>query len=344
MEKIKIYVTDGVASVISKDAESFEFFKKDGMTVNKNALLTKLIVNYHKSFIDEQNRLFDFLKDKIGGSAALDNKRLDELCARISEKFYDKTAAPNGEKFGNLISLKPTKESEPIIDYIENYLLGGRSLSEYFRNMFASYAALPQDKREEIIFKTQYETLTEAIKAKKRIFLTTTHAANNKFEFAPYALTRAKEELHVYLIGVQKYVTTVRLSRIVSVTVLTTDAEFSEEQLATAAKMIKYGPQFPYKPHEQRVLVELTEKGAEKFKRLYVHRPIPTKVDGNRYYFDCSHWQIVQYFVRFGKDAKVVYPETVRDDVIRFHKKAFLNYGSQRKTETQSEKFIARRK
>lgn len=63
---------------------------------------------------------------------------------------------------------------------------------------------------------------------------------------------------------------------------------------------------------------------------------MPVKVEGNRYYFDCSHWQIVQYFVRFGKDAEVVYPANVRDDVIRFHKKAFLKYGSRAKQEPKS--------
>ena len=251
-----------------------------------------------------------------------------DLCIRdrISEKINDSNLAKNGEKFNKLISLKPTKESEPIIDYIEKYLLMGRGLSEYFRNMLSSYASLPQDKREAIIFKPQYETILKAIQEKKKVFITTSNAYNNNFETAPYAVTNSKEELHLYVIGVQKACNPIRLSRIISVTPLSTDAVFTDEQRAMAERMIEYGPQFIYKPYEKEVLIELTAKGIDKYQKMYVHRPIPFKVDNNHYYFHCSHSQIVQYFVRFGAEAKVIYPQSVRDEIVNFHRKALLRY------------------
>ena len=49
-EKIKINVTKSVAAILAKDAEAFEFFKTDGITFNKNALYTRIIVNYHNAF------------------------------------------------------------------------------------------------------------------------------------------------------------------------------------------------------------------------------------------------------------------------------------------------------
>lgn len=326
MEKLKIYVTERIANILEKDAEGFEFFKKDGRTINKNALLTNLIVNYHLTFTQQQAELLVFLKDRISSSAAMTEKKLNDLCFGLCEKLNERSAAPNGEKFDKLVSFKPTKESEPIIEYIESYCLMGRTLSEYFRSMFSSYAALPQDKRELIIFKKQYDAITKAIREKKRIFITTRWGHDQKSEYAPYAIVTSKEELHCYVLAANKRCNPVRISRIVSVTQLAKDAEFTQSQIDLFEKMKTYGPQFIYTPDDQEVLVELTAKGINKFKRIYVHRPVPVRVENNYYYFNCSHSQIIQYFVRLGADARIIYPQRVRDEVCNFHRRAFMRY------------------
>ncbi len=331
MEKLKIYVTERIASILEKDAEGFEFFKKDGRTVNKNALLTNLIVNYHKSFTQQQTELVNFFKNKISSSVTVNEKALNGLCFDLCERLNERSAAPNGEKFDKLVSLKPTKESQPIIDYIENYCLMGRTLSEYFRSMFASYAALPQDKRELIIFRQQYEAVMRAIREKKRVFITTRRGFNQKIDCAPYDVANSKEELHCYVLAAAKSCSPIRLSRIVSVTQLAIDAEFTQSQIATFEKMKTYGPQFIYGQNDEEVLVELTAKGIDKFKRIYVHRPVPVRVENNYYYFNCSHSQIVQYFVRMGADAKIVYPQRVRDEVYNFHRRALDRYSKKNK-------------
>lgn len=325
-EKIKIYVTERIANVLEKDAEGFEFFKKDGRTVNKNALLTNLIVNYHNGFAERQAQMLNFLKERISVFAEGKDRRLNELCFDLCEKLNERNAAPDGEKFDKLVSLKPTKESEPVIDYIERYCLAGRTLSEYFRSMFASYAALPQDKRELIVFKRQYEAVLKAIKEKKRVFLTTRRGFNQKIDCAPYDVATSKEELHCYVLVATGCASTVRLSRIVSVTQLAVDAEFNAGQLRTFGKMKAYGPQFIYRPNEGETLVQLTAKGMDKFRKIYVHRPVPTRVENNNFYFECAYTQLVQYFVRFGSDAKIIYPQSVRDEVYNFHRRALDRY------------------
>lgn len=332
MEKIKIYVTARIANILEKDAEGFEFFKKDGMSLNKNALITKLIVNYHARFSQEQALLQRFLRTKFSALSSANDETLNDLCAKTVEYFNDRTAAPAGEKFNVLLSLKPTKESEPIVEYIEHYELTGRTLSEYFRSMFASYAALPQDKREEIIFQPQYDALQRAIREKKRVFLTLNNEKKTTIETSPYALSPSKEELHLYLIAAPaRFCTVVRLSRILSVKQLPDDAQFNERQIEVAEKMLRYGPQFTYRPKEETVIVELTPKGIDKFKRIYVHRPVPVKVEENRYYFECSYAQIIQYFVRFGSDAKILSPDSVVYEVYHFHNCAALQYRKPKK-------------
>jgi hypothetical protein len=331
MEKLKIYVTSRIADILLKDTEGFEFFKKDGLELNKNAFLTQLVVNYHNQFAESQKSLFDFIRQKMPAavSGLATAERLDEFCFDLCERLNEQNASPNGEKFDVLLSLKPTKESEPVLDYIEQYELLGRTLSEYFRSMFASYAALPQDKREQIIFKPQYDAVLEAIKAKKKIFITTKKGKKRE-EVSPYAVVGSKEELHLYVIGAtKKSAQPTRLSRIVSVKQLTIEAEFLPEQEYILKKMLRYGPQFIYSPYEKEVMVRLTPVGIEKFKKIYVHRPVPFKVEGDRYYFECSYTQIMQYFVRFGEEAEIVYPKKLREEICRFHTRAAALYNDE---------------
>ena len=326
-DKIKIYVTAHIADVLEKDAESFEFFKKDGKTPNKNAFLSRLVVNYSDEYNDGQAELFSLLKNTVQKHAHLQERALQELCFAIGEKINARAASPENEKFDKLVSLKPTKDTQPIVDYIETYCLNGCSLSEYFRNMFAAYAALPQDKRESILCKRQREALLQAIKEKRKVFLTVSHDKKSTMELSPYALSTTKEELHCYVLGHDgHHCIPLRLSRVDTVTVLNERAEFTDLERSVFEKMLTYGPQFLCAPNEEEVRVELTERGVKKFRKMYVHRPIPSKIEGSVYSFNCSYNQIFIYFTRFGSDAYILSPERLRSDMHRFHTSASNHY------------------
>ena len=322
MDKIKIYLPEKIAEIIEKDTEAFEFFKRDSMSLNKNALLTALVLNYGEAYARERQKFAHIARSALK-NANVSDKEIDALCERIAEAAYSRGG---GGKFGATVALKPTKQSEGAIEYIENYLLAGRSLSEYFRAMISSYASLPQDRREAIIFKPQYEAVLRAVESKKRVFITTVRSGEKGFELSPYAIASSKEELHLYVIGMRGATTTVRLSRISGVKLLDAEARFTEKQVKTAEKMIKYGPQFFYGANEEEACVKLTGRGMEKFKKIYVHRPIPDRREGNLMWFKCSHIQLEQYFRRFGADAEVLYPESVRNEMHTFHSSAAKVY------------------
>lgn len=313
MDKIKIYLPKKIADILDKDAEAFEFFKRDGITVNRNALLTKLILNYGEAFARERSRLTAAIRENFGKTEISDGQA-SALCSRLAETLY---ARDDEGKLDAVISLKPTSLSESAIEYTENYLLDGRSLSEYFRGMITSYASLPQDRRETIIFRPQYEAIRRAITEKKKVFLTTVR--DSGFEISPYEIVGSKEEMHLYVIGMRGNCTTFRLSRIKGVKILGADAEISQAQIEVALKMIKYGPQFYYGANEEEVCVRLTPKGMEKWKRIYVHRPIPDRVEENLMFFNCSHVQIIQYFLRFGADAEILRPVYMRRELLNFY-------------------------
>ena len=328
-DKIKINVTKRTADILEKDAEGFEFFKADGRTCNKNALLTRLVVNYHEQFRKQENEQREYLRRTIGAAAYISKADLETLCRTISAHTQKKKAAPLAERFECTVNLKPTRESQPVIDFIEQYLLEGSTLSEYFRNLFSSYAALPQDEREKIVFRPQYEALERAIAAKKKVFLTTQRTREKGYELSPYRIAASKEELHCYLLAARgNECVPIRLSRILSVTPLAKDAEFSPEQLSLFARMLAFGPQFRYGKREEEAVVQFTAHGMEMYRALYVHRPVPVSVENNTFTFACSHQQLMQYLVRFGRDAFVVRPASLRERIRTFYALAGKKYAS----------------
>jgi len=326
-DKIKIYVTARIAQILEKDAEAFEFFKKDGRTPNKNAMLTRLVVNYFDEYREKQNATYNYLRKTIGAQTRISESALKSLCYEISEELNKQNASPDKEKFDKLVSLKPTKETQAIVDYIEEYELEGCSLSEYFRNMFSSYASLPQDKREEILFKKQKETVEQAIREGKKLFLSVDHTKKSSLEVSPYALTVTKDEIHVYLLAYDgKSCIPLRLSRITSAVMLPQAVDFDKAHIAVFEKMLQYGPQFIYRPYEEEIKVELTDKGIQKFKKFYVHRPDPISVDGNIYTFRCSQSQVVSYFERFSNDAYILTPLRAPKEVRNFFRRGYFYY------------------
>ncbi len=330
-EKIKIYVTKEVERIIDKDAESFEFFRKDGKELNRNALITRLVVNYSDTFYKRRAEIAELVAVQLRDEGVNPNSILS-LSMMLAERAAALGSVLGSGKCDRPISLKPTRASSGIIEYIEARCLHGTSLSEHFRNMLTSYASLPQDERERIIFKEEYETLASAINDGKQVFLSLRGVNVSPFSASPYALEKSKEELHTYLlISSDKGVSVVRLSRIESAVILGERAVFAPDDEEIFEKMIKHGPQFTYFPGEGEAVIELTEDGVKKFRRMYVHRPTPDRIEGNRYYFTSSHAQLMQYFCRFGKEAYVLSPRRLRSNMLRFYKRAVSSYTEREK-------------
>ena len=161
------------------------------------------------------------------------------------------------------------------------------------------------------------------------MFLTTRRTRGKGYELSPYRIAASKEELHCYLLAARgNECVPIRLSRILSVTPLAEDAEFSPEQLSLFAKMLSFGPQFRYGKREEEAVVQFTAHGMEMYRALYVHRPVPVSVENNTFTFACSHQQLMQYLVRFGRDAFVVRPASLRERIRTFYALAGKKYAS----------------
>ena len=323
-EKIKIYIGRRTRDILYKDMELFEFFKS-GMVLNKNDFLNTLLANYFEAYQEAGNARYAAMKAKLR-EAGLKEHTAGEVADEIMHMTKYSRNDPDG-KYDVTMSLKPTKKTSDIIAYIQSTLLAHTSLSQYFRDLFEAYTAMPQDEREKIIFRDSYEKIRQAIAEDRMIyFINRTTSRKIEHTVSPYSVASAKEELFNYVLCQQDGLPfTIRLSRISGVILLNRKRELARENVACLKRMEQYGPQFLIL-QDREICIRLSEEGIRQYQYRYVHRPETSRIEGNLYYFNCSENQVMQYFSRFGRHAVIVYPEDLAEQMLVFHSSARKAY------------------
>ena len=319
-EKIKIYIPETVNNILLKDMERFEFYKKDG-GFNKNEFYNTLIVNYYKQYQENQSSLFEHIKKTINSEIDSSDFVVNDIANKILEYVDLKTNKLDEQKSEITLSIKPTKKSSDVFDFIQNYCIGNSTLSSYFRNLLASYTLQPQDKRERIIFKHNFELIEEAIKTNRKIYFTTTNK-DAPHVASPYTIANSKEELFNYLLAdYNEFPYSFRVGRLRNIVILNEQRQLLDRNIPIFEKMIEYGPQFAYeiKNPADEIQVSLSERGKAMYQSMYLHRPRYSKIEGDVYYFNCSRQQAYQYFSRFGHNAIVIKPKSLLGDLQKFY-------------------------
>ncbi|MCQ2555273.1 MAG: WYL domain-containing protein [Clostridia bacterium] len=330
-EKIKIYVPESINRILLKDMELFEMFKKDG-SLNKNEFYNTLIVNYYRQYQEKTGELFSQICSTIKSSSSLNESNVNEIASSIVQLMRHSQFDDDKASFTEVaLSMKPTKKSKDVIDFITDCYLDNMSLSGYFRNMFFSYTMLPQDKRERIIFKDHFEKIEEAMEKGRKIYFSTKRS-EKKREASVYMIASSKEELFNYvLLEIDGKPATQRVNRIASIMILNEISSVSVSTMNTLEKMREQGPQYTYREGETgEIKVRLTEQGKRLYKAIYLQRPPVKEIQDDIYTFSCSAEQAMQYFRKFGKNAVVVYPSTLTDDLYNFYSGARRVYKNEK--------------
>lgn len=321
-DKIKIYIPKRIAEILNKDMELFEFYKKDH-SLNRNDFLNTLIVNYYEDYRQKQD-MFYRETEKILEEAYI-KKEEKLVCTEKLTRLYARRPEYSGEKNTATLSLKPTRYSSSVIAYIQS-TLNNMSFSEYFRSILESYVSMPQDEREKIIFKQEFETIRKAVREHRRLSCATYRRPDRFFTISPYKIASSKEELFNYLLCTgEDRVFTLRISRLKTIVILKEPAVITAEQANLLDKMEKYGPQFLIRK-DTETAVRLSDEGVRMYDVMYIHRPQAERIEDHTYYFNCSEYQILQYFKRFGKDAQILYPEELKNEMIRFYREGLKSY------------------
>lgn len=325
-EKYKIYLSEDTKTRLINDAELFEFFRNDG-TVNLNGFLKELIVNYFDQYRRDNDELLNDMLSELTSVKALKSEDASVLADKIIRAYINKKEAASGKSA--VITLTVSGESYSIIKIIENNLLKDNSLSGYIKDMFLSYLSIPRNKREEIIFKETYETINKAI-ANNRILTFSSSNSHSKSTISvePYLIATSKEEQFSYLLCYNSdYYKdhTFRISRLRNV-FITSDTFERDEKVQ--ARLTQTGLRHPHSAAQDiHAVIRMTERGKQMYKMIVKNRPAVTTVDGDKYEFDWPEMQLEDYFRRFGREAIVIRPKSLKTRLKKYYEEALDAYG-----------------
>lgn len=338
-EKIRIGVSAEVERILRSDALAFGFTKKnDDTVVILNPLLNHLVENYFNEFNDrEEKTIGDILavlkKQGVSGS----NSELNDIAAAIEIDLSESNKFFGEEKYDHIISFKPSRISASTVASINATKLTHSTAASYFRRLFSAYASLPRYRRERIIFKDNFDAIKRSIDEKKKVLvLTSKKDKDGKEKTNPATLscykiqTNVEQNYNYILVAEESRVFPLSLRRIVAVRVLNESASFTPKQLKNLQKREKYDPQYNANPDkETTVKIELSPHGQYLFQHLYVYRPEPDYIEGDKkqiYVFNNPWSQLIQYFSRFGSAATVIEPYEFYKQMRSFYLKAYNHY------------------
>ncbi len=322
-EKYKIYLSEDIRSRLINDAELFEFTRPDA-SVNLNGFLKELIVNYFDQYRKDTEALVRGLTGDITSVRALKGKDAAALADKIISTYIRGEDPSSGRKA--VITLTVSGASYNVIQKIENNLLQDKSLSGYIKDMFSSYLSIPRSRREEIIFRDTYEDIRKAI-SEHRLLTFTSSVNDMKFTVEPYLIAPSKEEQCSYLLcagAKDRKQKTFRISRMRN-TFVTSDEFAPDKKLEESFELIAVRSPHSASP-DIHAVVRLTEAGMRKFRLIVKNRPSVTKIEGDLYHFDWSELQLEDYFKRFGKDAVVIRPKSLKNKLRNYYEQALNAY------------------
>ena len=246
------------------------------------------------------------------------------LTDRIIRTYINNKESGSGKSA--VITLTVSGESYNIIRIIENNLLSDNSLSGYIKDMFLSYLSIPRNKREEIIFRPTYEAINRAI-SESRILTFTSTNNNIKITAEPYLIATSKEEQFSYLLcHTSQYYKdhTFRISRLRNVFV-TSDKFVRDDK--TYERLSLMGMRRPHSAAPDiHAVIRMTERGKQMYKMIVKNRPAVTSIDGDKYTFDWPEMQLEDYFRRFGKEAIVMRPRSLKNRLRNYYESALEAY------------------
>ncbi len=324
-EKYKIYLSEDTRSRLINDAELFEFTKKDE-TVNLNAFLKVLIVNYFDQYRRDSEALLNSIMADLTGMTSISDKDASLLADKIVSTYIKSDKVSNSKNIA--VTLTVSGSSYDIIRIIENNMLRDTSLSQYLKDMFNSYLSIPRDRREAIIFKDTYEDIEKALKTHHIMtFTTTSSERDHSFTVEPYFIAPSKEEQCNYLLcrDIRSQTPrTFRISRIRSAFVTSDIFEIDENlQKELQEKAVR-------SPHSVSAtvsaVVKLNKYGKRMFKVITKNRPIVSKIEGDLYYFDWPELQLEDYFKRLGRNAVVIKPASLKEKLRKYYYYALREY------------------
>ncbi|MBQ9007899.1 MAG: WYL domain-containing protein [Clostridia bacterium] len=335
-EKINIYVPHEIGLKLRSDAMLFEILKKDRRTINLNRFLTMVLCGYYDEYCRENNETRDSLL-RILKERSISDRKAESIAEDVMNRVILPPIAKRKGKKPDHLSLKPTSDTERIINAVQAQLKEEDYLSQYFCRMLVSYCQKSISERERIVFRDSYDLLLVACKEQRAITFSLKGGNQGAIEAIPYTVTNGPEEMFNYLLCESLNVKenryeaySFRLNRIEHLSFGKTTRKISDEVRSRCERMQKIAPQYAIN-EDEIICVRLNDLGEDLYNRIYYGRPpydhIEDDGEMHYYFFRCSAMQVIRYFLRFGgASAVVISPDWVKERMIRFFKTALAAY------------------
>lgn len=221
------------------------------------------------------------------------------------------------------------------------------SIGQYFKAVIEEYTNLKMCEREAIFFNETIEIITYAMQNKRKIkiaqYPTVTSSAKGifgrRYYVSPYKILTDKVSMFNYLICYAEEIdsegeifetipASFRISRIDKIDVMKSMSGFLSiaEKAKLEEEIHRKTPQF-MAGEVVDIKVAFTSKGLEDFERVVYLRPAKyEKIDEKTYVFHCTELQARNYFFKFGMDAVILEPISLREKFKLKYQSAFDAY------------------
>ena len=205
------------------------------------------------------------------------------------------------------------------------------SISEYVKSVIEEYTRLPYIKRELILFKDRFDTITEAIQKNHQLHITT--QGQNCYLVYPYSIQSDPFKVSHYLVcyyikSSQKFPCSFRIANIEQIASTRFSAKLTKDDKKELENLITTrGVQFIVSSEDMPIKVRLTKRGEQLYhSNLYLRPKYATKSSNGIYIFHCTQAQARYYFFKFGKEAEIIEPIELRQKFATNYAKAYKVY------------------
>lgn len=307
--KIIVYLDEETLKALRKDRDDFK-------VKNMNDFTNKLVMNYVSDYFESVYKSVpDIIKVLNDYESNIDVSEIEQAAKSIA---LLKTGTSNS--YGSLDKKLNFVLNKRVVNAaVEALFNGPRTLdiSAFFRNMFLMYLSFPSYKRERIIYRDQIAKIESIIVNKEKLSYVNKEK-NETHILNPYSIEESSHELYNYLIGESdnsKNTVSIRLNNLKDVVPVHERAVFSEKFKTNYQRMKSNGIQFGIN-EEETYYVLLSDKQYKNYQNRYLERPeiIKEEMEGryHKCYFNCSDFQIKNYFIPFDDKKNKIEIKTVK--------------------------------
>ena len=341
-QKQRINLTLSALQIINGDREQFAPHLTNSGFLNE--LLFRFAPQADASITDaverQRQRILSSLEKK-----KLSQETLDTVTEALLEPFRrELILKASGHQKGSSLIFRLNNQNRdlfysqdwPDAKYYDN------TPSKYMKALLEEYASHTMYQREAFYFQ-EWITLAEAAAAAGRLLrITSVNAKGEKvvWDMRVYGILPNDAGLFHYIVGRSvlkgglksgERIASFRISRIVDMRILSAAGIRSgslskAERKEISEKIAHDHVQFLVGEREECV-VRLTEKGKRMYRQIQYMKPLASFIDEEGcLHFDCSSFQILQYFYRFGEHACILEPASLREVFYDEYKRAYEAY------------------